>query len=352
MLFNMESESVWTFLKNVGEPVVMYGTGNGGDKVFEAFEKLNISVSGVCASDGFVRNRFFHGFKVMPISYFEEKYTNFTVAVVFGSSVPGVMENIKALSQKHTVVVPCVPVVGNEIFDESCKEKHTDEINRAYSLLADEKSKEVFSSYINFQFSGKLKYLFSCETPENEAFINCIHLGDKENYVDIGAYKGDTVEKFLKYTNGKYGSIIAAEPDVKTFNKLVNNCGQLKNFKAVNMPVTNEDKEVLFSSDAGRQSKIGKGELRKAVSLQSLCGDILPSYIKADAEGEELMILEGGALLLKKCTPKMNIAAYHKNEDIFKIPILLNEISESYKIYLRHHPYIPAWDTNYYCEQE
>ena len=46
--------------------------------------------------------------------------------------------------------------------------------------------------------------------------------------------------------------------------------------------------------------------------------------------------------------PVMEIAAYHKNEDLFAIPLQILAICPDYKVYLRHHPYIPAWETNYY----
>ena len=52
---------------------------------------------------------------------------------------------------------------------------------------------------------------------------------------------------------------------------------------------------------------------------------------------------------LKSFKPKLNFSAYHRFEDIFKLPLLINELNPEYKIYLRHHPYIPAWDTNIYC---
>ncbi len=349
MLFEIEKDSVWTKLKNTKKPIVVYGTGNGADKVFDAFSDYGIKPYGVTASSGFVRERYFRGYKVQPLSFFEETAGDFIVAVAFGSSLPEVIGNIKMISEKHKTLVPCVPVKGNEIFNEQYLQKHIDEINKAYSVLADEKSKSVFSSYINFQYSGKLDYLFSCETEENEVFENIIKFNDNETYVDIGAYRGDTIEKFLKNTNRKYKSIIAAEPDKKTFIKLRKFCEKLNNTKLVNMPVTDTDKNVLFSSAAGRQSSIGAGEIREALCLGSLCDDETPTYIKIDAEGEELEILTGGTELLEKCTPKLNIAAYHKNEDIFKIPIIINGISGKYKIYLRHHPYIPAWDTDYYC---
>jgi hypothetical protein len=28
---------------------------------------------------------------------------------------------------------------------------------------------------------------------------------------------------------------------------------------------------------------------------------------------------------------------------------LLSELNENYKIYMCHHPYVPAWDTDFYC---
>ena len=77
LLFDIEKISVWEFLESTKKPIIMYGTGNGADKVFEIFNKLNISVSGITASDGFVRERYFHGFRVTPMSEFSEKYDDF-----------------------------------------------------------------------------------------------------------------------------------------------------------------------------------------------------------------------------------------------------------------------------------
>jgi hypothetical protein len=81
----------------------MYGTGNGADKVFEVFDELNIEVSGVTASDTFVRERYFHNFRVTPISEFLKKYEKFIVIITFGSSRPEVIENIKESSDAKSV---------------------------------------------------------------------------------------------------------------------------------------------------------------------------------------------------------------------------------------------------------
>lgn len=353
----MNKPSVWQYLKNTDLPIIMYGTGNGADKILDNFIKFGISIHGIMASSGFVRDREFRGYKVHSIEYFEEELEEFIVVIAFGSNRPEVLENIKNISQNHKVLVPSVQVCGTDIFDEAFAKAHGEELKKAYSLIEDGFSKEVYKNYAEFLYTGEIHYLEAIETPENEAYESILQLQKDETFIDIGAFKGDTVEKFLEYTNGSYKNIVAVEPDKKTFNKLLKNCESLDNFKPLNVAVTDVDGTSLFSSGGGRQSSV-LGVVTKGVadcdtsvatmSLKSVCEGVTPTFIKIDSEGYEQQILEGGKEVLKKYKPKMNIAAYHKNEDIFKLPILLKEINPDYKIYLRHHPYIPGWDTIFY----
>lgn len=348
MKFQMDI-SVWEKLKNSDEPIIMYGTGNGADKVMDKLTGLGITLSGITASSTFVRNRTFRGFQVIPLSYFEEKYENFTVIVTFGTSIPDVMENIFAISEKHRVLVPCVPVIGTEIFDRDFLLKNEDKIDLAYSLMADDFSKKIYSGYVNFLYGGELSVLKEITTPESEAFLNILKLSQNETYIDIGAYRGDTVDTFLHYCGGKYEKIVCAEPDIKTFLKLTEHCKNLKDFYAVNAAVTDIDGEVGFFDAHGRQSSIGGSKMITSVSLNTLCENAQPTYIKIDSEGCENEILSKGSDILKSYSPKLNVAVYHKSADIFSLPILINNINPDYKIHLRHHPYIPAWDTLLYC---
>ncbi len=341
--------SVWEKLEKTEEPIIMYGTGNGADKVMDILESRKIPLSGVTASSNFVRNRTFRGFPVMPLSYFEEALHKFTVIITFGTSIPEVMENIYNISKKHRVLVPCVPVIGTRVFDDSFLNENREKINFAYNLFADGFSKEIYKGYMNFLYGGELNTLKAITTPENEAFENILNLSGNETYIDIGAYRGDTVDTFINYCGGSYKEIICAEPDTKTYLKLINHCENLNNFKAFNAAVTDTDGVVGFSNLHGRQSSVGGDKLTNSVSLDTLCENTEPSYIKIDSEGCEYDILSGGRDILEKFSPKLNVAAYHKSEDVFELAILLNSINPRYKIHLRHHPYIPAWDTLLYC---
>ena len=350
MSLKIEAISVWKELKNTTEPIIMYGTGNGADKVLDVLCAKGVEIQGVMASNSFVRSRSFRGFQVMPLSHFEEKYESFTVIVTFGTSVPEVMDNIYKIAEKHRVLIPVVPVIGTEIFDEDFLNIHRAQLEEAYNLMADAFSKKIFSGYVNFLYGGRLADLKEITTAEEEAFRNILRLNECETYIDIGAYRGDTVEKFLQHTNGNYKEIIYAEPDTKSFNKLILNCEGLCNFKAHNVAVADIDGEIGFSNLHGRQSAVGGDSLTPCVTLPTLCGEAVPTYIKIDSEGCENEILTAGANILSQHKPRMNIALYHKCSDIFTIPLLLKKINPEYKLHLRHHPYIPAWDTLLYAE--
>lgn len=342
--FMSEKESSWEKIINSKLPVVIYGMGNGADKVIDELNRLNVEIKGVTASDAFVRGQMFRGFKVKKLSEFDG---DFIIAVAFASSIPDVMNHIYSLSNKYDVIVPVVPVYESEILNREFIKKNSAEIEKAYSFIEDE-SKHIFAGCIDFMFSGKLDILNAITSSKDEIFNGIFKPSQSEDYLDLGAYKGDTIDELLHYTDGFYNSITALEPDEKTFKKLCIHNEQLKNCESINKAVYSETGEICFDSAAGRQSSVSEsGKLIKTVSIDDLNKPF--SYIKMDVEGSEYEALSGGINTLKKYKPKLNIALYHRSEDIFKLPILIKAINPEYKIHLRKHPYIPCWDMNLYC---
>ncbi len=344
----LKTESSWEFLQNTSLPVAVYGTGNGADRVFDEFEKLGIKVSAVVASDGFVRSRSFHGFEVKSISQAEAEMGDFVIALCFASPLPQVIENIKEISKKHKVIMPSVPVYGDNIFNKDFLKANLPAIENAYSLLADTKSKKVFENIIRFQITGDLNFCFSCETPKDEAF-EILGLGEDESFLDLGAYRGDTVEEFLNHTRS-YRKIVAVEPDKRTFKKLQTNCESIKKFTALNYAVWSQNCTLNFDGNKGR----GASAKADGDEISAVCVDYLFekygkfTYLNIDIEGAESEMLKGSAITLKH-KPKLRMAAYHRSEDIFELINKISSINPEYKIYLRHHPHISFWDTNIYC---
>ena len=81
---------VWQYLRGIDRPIVMYGTGNGADRIFSVFDRLGITVSAIFASDGFVRSRTFHGIPVVSYADVLKKYGgDFIIVLAFGSDRQG-----------------------------------------------------------------------------------------------------------------------------------------------------------------------------------------------------------------------------------------------------------------------
>lgn len=344
----LDKNSSWEELKATTLPIAVYGTGNGADRVFNEFEKLGITVSAVIASDGFVRSRTFHGFEVKSVSQAEAEFGDFAVALCFASPLPQVTENIKALSQRHRLIMPSVPVFGDNIFNKDFLKSNLEKIEKAYSLLADTQSRNVFENIIRFQITGELDYCFECESSKDEAF-SLLDLGENESFLDLGAYRGDTVEEFLKYAKS-YEKIVAVEPDKRTFKKLEAYCEKKAKCTLINSAVWSHNCTLRFDGNRGR------GACTKAdgEEIPAVCADYIFekygrfSYINIDIEGAESKMLKGAVAALQS-RPKLCMAAYHRSEDIFELVNKINEINEDYKIHLRHHPHISFWDTNIYC---
>ena len=86
-----------------------------------------------------------------------------------------------------------------------------------------------------------------------------------------------------------------------------------------------------------------------ARSVDSILGKKQATIIKMDVEGFEREAIWGSAINISHYAPKMMVSLYHRNEDIFELPLLIKTLNPRYKLYIRHQLYIPAWETNLYA---
>ena len=346
-------QSVWTRLKEETRPIVLYGMGDGADKILAQFDRLGIRASGVFASDEFARGNLFHGFSVRKLSdTVAELGEDIVIVISFASQRPEVLAKMYELDAKYDVVAPDVPVVPGALFDEAFVREHSADMQRAYELLADERSREVFLDTVRFKLSGRLEYLRRSESGKDEVFENILKPTENEHFSDLGAYNGDTIRELLHYTDGRFASVTALEPDRRSFRKLnewasANITGDVT---LVQAGAWNEDTVKCFTDQAGRQSRVaGQGKETQMRALDSVLNGRPCTYLKMDVEGAEREAIAGAEKTIRQYAPKLNVAAYHRSEDFFQLPLLIHALQPSYRLYLRHHPYVPAWDTNLYA---
>lgn len=350
-----EKKSCWDRLKAEKRPIFIYGMGDGALKIMAVFRKYGIAVAGVFASDEFVRGHSFAGYRVHKLSEVEEMVDDFVIVLAFAAGYPELVEYIRTLSRKHTLYVPDVPVIGTGLFTyEYCLE-HLNELNEVYRSLADDESRRVYLNVIQFKISGNIRYLDAVtEDPEN-IYRQILKPTRNETFVDLGAYNGDTIRELLDHTNGKYFAIHAVEPDKKNYKKLlayIENAG-MKHVSAYECAAWSLDTELPFNSRTGRNSVLSPdGQMMSARSVDSILQNQPATLLKMDVEGFEREALWGASHTIIHHAPKLVVAMYHRNEDIFELPLLVKRLNPEYKLYIRHRLYIPAWETNLYAVTE
>lgn len=340
---------IWDFLKDTSLPVILYGMGNGADMVIEALESIGISFTDIFASDEFVRGHSFHGVRVKTYREIQKLYPDFIILMTFAVHDEITLGKIRKMSREHLFLSPTVPIAGTGLFTLDYIKRHECEFDEAYSLLADEKSKSDFTDVLNFKISGKPEYLFRCQTEKNELYRTVFPLDRNETILDLGAYDGDTIREFLNVTNGQYEKIYAFEPDPKNFKKLCAKTAETENISLFHLGAWDKKETLFFQKNSARSSH--QSLTGTPVSFDrpdSVIKDKV-TLIKMDIEGAESKAIDGCRELILKYKPKLYVCGYHRNEDFFALPLKIHGLCPGYKIYFRHHPYVPAWESNFYC---
>lgn len=350
-----ESYSLWDRLKKRDKPVIIYGTGNGADKIFAALERCGVEADAVFASGGFVRNRTFRGFPVQSYESIAEKYGNdITVLLAFGTTLPDVCGFIKSLDERHELIIPDVPLYGGELFDYTYFSAHREQLDKAASLLCDQRSKSIFADAVNFRLTGKMKYLSDTE-PSSVSLKSLLGCCKIETVLDCGAYKGDSTEIFAQVLHPQ--KIYAVEADPKTYLKLCDYAKKEK--KSEIIPVSavigseNGFVDYIFSGSRGSgesgQNKRAKTARINAKTIDSILAREPVDLIKLDVEGNEEKALNGAAETIRGFQPSLAVSLYHKTDDLYSLIIKVHEMLPSHELYLRRVPCIPMWDLTLYA---
>ena len=324
--------------------------GNGAEKIMAVFNKYGIGVKGFFASDEFVRGHSFLGYKVKKYSEVCSEEEDFVIVLAFAAGYDSLIEKIENMATEHTLYAPDVPIEGGGLFTYEYCVEHANELAEVYNCLGDEVSRNVFTGIINFRISGNISYLKNITTSKNEVYENIIKPDGNETYVDLGAYNGDTVAEIISASGGKYGKIFAFEPDKRNYKKLVKSVEGMENIFTYNCAAWSCDTELIFADKSGRQSAVSiTGKPKEARAVDSiLCGE-RADIIKMDVEGAEEEAITGAVKTITQFKPKLMISLYHRNRDIFYLPLMIKRLNPEYRLFIRHQPYIPAWETNLYA---
>lgn len=344
--------------------MIIYGTGHSGQTTLELFckYKLDENILAFCDSDKKKWGKGILGLNILSYDEIKNRYSDvlFLVASDWWREIKQYLiehgekeSNIYILSKNHYFAREFVSyILGNDTnekltdyniwYNSIDKLNFNKNIENLKQILDDKESLEIFESRIKLAQTGDWKYFDKIDFAKEQYFLDEIfEFSNDEMFVDIGAYDGDTILKFVRTVNNKYSKIIAFEPDSQSYKKLNRIIleNDLKSISTFNNGIWNKKGKLNFNAIGKIQSAIcdkGSNEI-DVDTLDNILFDIPVTFIKMDIEGAEKEAIEGGKEIIKKYKPKLAICVYHKFEDMYEIPIMLKKLVPEYKIYFRCH---------------
>jgi FkbM family methyltransferase len=227
-------------------------------------------------------------------------------------------------------------------------------IREAFEIWTDEASRREFVAQVAWRLDGNFDPL---GTPDFEGGYfprDVARFTQDEFFVDIGAYDGDTIQRFLDVLGHDFRRILALEPDHQNFDLLTRYVAKLPErlaSKITPLPLaaSNRNCRLRFMEGAGTSAALSEGGSVEveAIRLDDLLSEDHPTYIKMDIEGAELDAIEGCRRIIAEDRPMLAICAYHVQDHLWKIPNLVNRIGSRNDFFLRPHMH-ECWETVVY----
>lgn len=175
------------------------------------------------------------------------------------------------------------------------------------------------------------------------------------SYVDGGAYDGSSLLAILD-AGQPLMDVHAFEPEIANHRKLLEQGEALARQiqgRASLWPcgLAERSGTVSFRAGAGESSSIDP-EGSSSITVVAL-DEVLPQQrldvVKLDVEGAEAAALQGMATLIRRHLPRLAISVYHRWNDLWELPFLIDHLSEGrYRLYLRSHG-LAGFDTVLYA---
>lgn len=230
--------------------------------------------------------------------------------------------------------------------------RHAEEIMENAAAL-DETSLAVYADRILAHLENRpLQHMEHAQYFAVPEFYGCAY---REVFVDIGAYVGDTIEQYLYHRQGGFSRIYAIEPNAASFAALSARVERLRRewalddgrIRLIQAGIGKESCQGHVVPGSGTNAQLGsriseegasdEGETLVIYKVDDLFKDEHIGFLKADIEGRELDMLQGGINVIKRDRPKIAVCIYHNCSDMYRIFAYLREELTDYRFAVRHH---------------
>jgi len=221
-------------------------------------------------------------------------------------------------------------------------------VMQAFALFTDEVSRAEFVAQARWRLLGDFEAVsqpsHGCDAANEYWPDGLYRIGPGESVVDCGAYDGDTLARFLDRF-GACGGWLAFEPDPGSAAAMRGRVSGLDPTLARGVSIreaaTGERPgTVSFAALGTAASRVAEGaDVVKVpvVTLDDECQGIDPTLVKLDVEGQERATMCGARSILARGRAVWAVSCYHRQSDLWDLPLLARELAPSAHVYLRAH---------------
>ncbi|AZZ98971.1 FkbM family methyltransferase [Pseudoalteromonas sp. R3] len=218
-------------------------------------------------------------------------------------------------------------------------------------LLSDSKSRNVFGSIVNYRLNPSrahypLPEQYEMYFPED---IPQLYQYEELRVLDVGAFDGDTFAGFFqRYPEALkgYTALEASAKNIQQFQTRLDSMGitqpNLVNIHrlAVGLPAgqklkVEENASATVVSVVEPHEQVVPDCLVESINLGDMMAKVQCNVLKMDIEGADYDALCQGADYIREHTPTLALSLYHKPEDLWRIPLLIESYAPG-----RYHYYV------------
>jgi FkbM family methyltransferase len=221
------------------------------------------------------------------------------------------------------------------------------DVRLAASLWADEYSRREYLNQVRWRVLGDLGALNPPVTEESYFLDSLYDVSSEEVLLDCGAYDGDTIRQFVRRTRG-FDRVLAVEADPSNYRRLTAwvetlEPGIARKIEPLNLAVSAFPGRLRFHANGSEGAHLSDDGciVVDCARIDDLVGENEPTFIKMDIEGAEMDALHGASNTISR-RPLLSICVYHRQSDLWRIPLFIHSLAPDYRFFLRPHD-VDGW---------
>lgn len=231
-----------------------------------------------------------------------------------------------------------------ELFHNRVKEikEHVEDFVWMFQELKDLRSKRALCNILYSWIRYSPQYLSNIKEHIFDQYfdMDLMQIEEDEVFVDVGAYHGDTALSYIQHYC-HYKKIYCYEAFDKNMEICKNNLRGFSNIEYRECAVGKQNgiAYINISEDHSACTISDSDNGTRGIEIVSLDEDISDkiTFIKMDIEGSEYNALLGAKRHIRNDHPKLAVAAYHNNQDLWRLAKIIKDLDDSYHFYLRYY---------------